>query len=107
MSVESTRNIVRRMKLSDPIHDAGRTIDTLEFTKPKARLFRLIDSTATVGGDQILALIGDLCDLGPDAVDELDWDDVVEASEIVSELMTKKKKGSRASSPPRRVGGKP
>lgn len=107
MSLEPTRKIVRRLKLTDPVHDGGRTIDTLEFTKPKARLFRLIDSTATVGGDQILQLIGDLCDLGSEAVDELDWDDVVDAAEIVQELLTKKKKRSPASSQPRKVGGKP
>lgn len=98
--------IVRKLKLTDPIHDAGRTIDTLEFGRPKARIYRLIDSTSEVRGDQILEIIADLCDIGVDAVEELDWDDANAASEIVGELMTTKKKGSRASSRRRKTGGK-
>ena len=102
----AARKIVRKLKLSDPIHDAGRTIETLEFARPKARIYRLIESTTEVSGSQILALIADLCDIGEDAVEELDWDDANAASEIVGELLETKKKGSRAGSRPRRAGGK-
>ena len=103
---DAPRRIVRKLKLSDPIHDAGRTIETLEFSRPKARIYRLIESTSEVRGDQILAIIADLCDIGEDAVEELDWDDANAASEIVGELLTTKKKGSRTGSRRRKAGGK-
>lgn len=102
---DARRKIVRKLKLTDPIHDAGRTIETLEFGKPKARLYRLIESTSELGGNQLIALIADLCDIGEDAVEELDWEDANAAAEIVGELLKTKKKGSRASSRPRRAGG--
>lgn len=103
---DAPRKIVRKLKLTDPIHDAGRTIETLEFGRPKARIYRLIESMSEVSGSQVLALIADLCDISEEAVEELDWDDANAASEIVGELLTTKKKGSRVGSKPRRAGGK-
>ena len=104
---EGARRIVKRLKLSEAIHDAGETITQLEFSKPKARLYRLIDSTTDVGGDQVLAVIADLCDIGEEAVEELDWDDAAAASDIVGDLLGSKKKGSKQKKKaPRRGTGK-
>ena len=105
---EQSRRIVRTLKLSEPIHDAGEEITELKFGRPKGRLFRLIDNLQEIGGEQILEVIGELCDIGSEACDELDWDDVIEAGAIVGELLrpkNKKKSPSRASG--RRKTGEP
>ncbi len=101
---EGSRRVARKLKLSVPIHDAGREIKELEFERPKARLFRLIENLEDIGGEQILSIIGDLCGIGPEAVDELDWDDVTAAGAILGELLNPKKKRARPVSK-RRKGG--
>ena len=100
------RAIVERLTLTDPIHDGGRTITELEFGKPKARLYRLIDDLNQIGGEQILEVIADLCGISVDAVEELDWEDAEKAARIVGNLLAPKKKG-RAPQPTsrRRRGG--
>ena len=103
---DAARAVARRLKLSEPIHDAGRTITELEFAKPKARIYRLIDSLNDIGGDQVLAIIADLCGISEEAVCELDWDDTNEAAAIVGELLKPKKKGRRPTGPRRKAGGK-
>lgn len=89
---DTDRRIVRRLKLSEPIHDAGKKIEELEFERPKGRIFRLIENLEEIGGEQILSIIGDLCGIGSEATDELDWEDVTAAGAIVSELLNPKKK---------------
>lgn len=96
---------MKRLKLTDPIHDAGETIDTLEFGKPKARLFRLIESLDDVGGEQILAVVADLCDIGVEAAGEIDFADFEKAAEIAGELLQSKKKGRSSSVTRRRKTG--
>ena len=100
------RKIVRTLDLTEPIHDAGKTISKLEFSKPKARIFKLIDDLNEIGGDQVLAVIGDLCAIGPEAVDEMDWDDAAAASAIVGELLNPKKKSPSGKNSKARKGGK-
>lgn len=106
MSDRPTRTIVKRLKLETPIHDAGDTIATLEFGKPKARLYRLIDALEEVGGDQIIAVLADLCGVGEEAIEELDWDDAEKATLIVGELLNKKKKAKPRGGSKARKGGK-
>jgi hypothetical protein len=101
---DGSRRIARKLKLSEPIHDAGRKIEELEFERPKARLFRLIENLEDIGGEQILSIIADLCDIGSEAVDEMDWEDITAAGKIVGELLNPKKKRSRPTSK-RRKGG--
>ena len=102
---EGSRRIVRRFKLSEPIHYAGETITELEFSKPKARLYRLIDTMNEVGGEQVLEVIADLCGISVEAVEELDWDDAEAASTIVGELLKSKKKAPRSAAGRRRKSG--
>lgn len=107
MTEAPRRKIVKTLELSEPIHDAGETITKLEFGKPKARIFRLIESTSDIGGAQILAIIADLCQIGEEAVDEIDWADVEKAAAIVGELLQPKKKGRpRSGSKTRKAGAK-
>ena len=107
MSDTPARRVVERLELTDPIHDGGRTITVLEFGKPKARIYRLIDSLQEIGGDQVIAVIADLCGISEEAVEELDWDDAENASEIVGKLLAPKKKPrSPGGSKRRKAGGK-
>lgn len=78
-----SRNIVRTLKLTDAIHDAGRTIETLEFAKPRARHLKVIDA-APGAVTQGIRLIASLCDVSEDAIDELAVEDFEAASEIVA-----------------------
>lgn len=104
---EQSRRIVRTLKLTTPIHDAGEEITELQFGRPKGRLFRLIENLEEIGGQQVLEVIGDLCEVGSEACDELDWDDVIEAGEIVGELLKGKKKKPRSRASTRRKTGEP
>ena len=96
---------MKRLKLTTPIHDAGETIDTLEFGRPKARLFTLIESIEDVGGHQLLAIVADLCGIGEEACGEIDFADFEKAAEIAGELLEPKKKGRPSSSTRRRKAG--
>ncbi len=78
-----SRNIVQTLKLSEPIHSDGRTIETLEFSKPRARDMKVIDTTPGQVG-QAVKLIAALCDVVEEAVDELVVEDFEAASEIVA-----------------------
>ena len=78
-----SRNVVKTLELSEPIHDAGRTIDTLEFTEPRAGHLRVIDSTPGEVG-QAIKLLAALCDLSEAAVEEMKASDFQAASEIVA-----------------------
>jgi len=103
---EGARRIVKTLDLTEPIHDAGETITKLEFAKPKARLYRLIDSLTEIGGDQVLAVIADLTGISVEAIEEMDWDDAEAAAEIVGDLLKPKKKARPAGGRRRKGGGK-
>ena len=78
-----SREVIRTLELSDPIHDCGKEITQLEFSEPRARHLRVIDSTPGQVG-QAVKLIAALCNLSDEAVEELTAKDFGKASEIVA-----------------------
>ena len=100
-----SRTIVRKLKLSDPIHDAGETITELQFSKPKGRLFLKIENMNEVGGAQIISVVADICGISEEACEEMDFHDLAEAGRIAGELMSPKKKGRSKPASRHRAGG--
>ena len=78
-----SRAIIKTLELTEPIHDAGRTIEKLEFTTPRASHLRVIDTTPGDVG-RAVKLIASLCDVAEEAIDELLASDFEAASEIAA-----------------------
>jgi Phage tail assembly chaperone proteins, E, or 41 or 14 len=72
--------------LKYPFEHQGQPYDTLKIRRPKGRDFKALDR---VNGEmaRVAHLISNLCEISPEAVEEIDGEDFVSLSQIVGALM--------------------
>lgn len=92
------RAIVRTLKLSQPIHEADREIDELEFREPTGRLFSELERVQVQNANAKRAkdikptsfvILEHLTGIGPDALETCKFSDLSKAIGIAGEIVGK------------------
>ena len=90
------RALVRTMKLSKPIHDAGRELLELEFLEPTGRLYSAIERAQVTNANAKrardivstnLVILEHLTGVGPEALETATFSDLTKAIEIAGEIV--------------------
>lgn len=85
-------NDTARVKLVRPFKVEDRTITEVTIRRPKVRDLRALEKIREPGAtelDQSIAMTATLCDLPPDAMDEMDAADFASISEVLSGFLPK------------------
>lgn len=77
------------LTLEDPITLDGRTLTQLTVRKPKVRDIRLARKSSDAPEDIELRLLSNLCELPPEAIDELSFADYVRLQGKVADFLPK------------------
>jgi hypothetical protein len=81
-----------RVKLVRPFKVEDRTITEVTIRRPKVRDLRALEKIREPGAtelDQSIVMTATLCDLPPDAMDEMDAADFASISEVLSGFLPK------------------